>query len=235
MNTIAKIISSLSLTALLWAMGCQTSVKPEPETNPTSSSTSSAPGFGTSKARPEGQPFVWPTGVNVLGKPKMEYECMANAVTQKRQYGSGGAVRFCLTLYNSNAQSVTIKFPPGIIWIAETSNDIEPAQNGIILKPVLISVPANSQITVMLDSFCINLDRDPTNYGDSYEPQPIVTQHSGMLELSQLVARKRINTEEREKTLPSADWATLQNAVHEVEKAGHVSDESRRELAALPE
>jgi hypothetical protein len=235
MNAMAKIIRSFNLSAslviFLWISGCHTSVKPDQEETTPSTSTSSAPGFGTSNARPEGQPFVWPTGVKVLGKPKLEYDCLSDAVNKKRQYGSGGVVRFCLTLYNSGSQSVTVVFPPGLVWISES----EMVQNGIIVKSARIPVPANSQLTIMLDAFCINEDRDPTDYGDLYEPQPIVTSHAGMLELSQLVANKQINDEELAKPLESTDWITLQGAVHEVEKTGKISDDSRRKLKALPE
>ena len=226
----------ISLMVFLWTLGCQSSMKPEEETTP-SASTSSAPGFGTSRAQPEGQPFIWPTGVKVLGKPKLEFDCMTDAIQKKRLYGSGGAVRFCLTLHNSNNQPVTVTLPPGIIWISETVTETTTkiVQNGIILKSVTIQLPASSQLSVFLNAFCINEDRSLTDYGDTYNPQPILTSHAGMLELSQLVANKRINEEEREKPLPSSDWATLQGAVHEVEKTGKLSDDSRRKLTALPD
>lgn len=239
MNATAKRIRTscffATLTVFLCITGCQPPVNPEEEETTPSASASAAPGFGTSRAQPQGQPFVWPTGVTVLGKPKLEYECLVDAVNKKQIYGSGGAVRFCLTLHNANHQPVTVILPPGIIWIAETVTETQAVQNGILIKSVRILIPASSQLSVMLNAFCINLDRSPTDYGDTYNPQPVITSQAGMLELSRLVASKKINDEELEKPMPTDDWVTLQEAVHEVEKTGKVSEESRRKLTALPE
>lgn len=169
-----------------------------------------------------------------MGKPRLEYDCESESVLKNKKYGSGGVVRFCLTLTNKNAGAVVIKLPPGIIWIAETNTGNDAVQNGIMLKSVQFTVEANSQFTVLLFAYCINRDRDPTGYLDAYEPQPIVTTHAGMLELAQLVANKQINEEELTKPLPTNDFITLQQAVHEVDETGIVSDDSRRKLKSMP-
>ena len=232
-GTLRFLMLFFSLVTISCILSCQTGQPPEP-VDGLPSPKSSAPGFGTSRERPTGQPFIWPAGISVVGKPTLAYDCESESVLKNKKYGSGGVVRFCLTLNNTNAGAVVIKLPPGIIWIAEASTGADAVQNGIMLKPVQFTVAANSQFTVLLFAYCINRDRDPTGYLDAYEPQPVVTTHAGMLELAQLVSSKQINEEELTKPLPTEDWIILQNAVHEVDETGRVSDDSRRKLKALP-
>ena len=144
----------------------------------------------------------------------------------------------CLTLYNSNAPSsapLTIHIPHGTVWIAE---EIE-TQNGLIIKPVTIEVPAGETVYVRLMALCANADRGIVFYNKIYEEQPVVVTHPAIDELAGLLAGKKINYEEygtgqlKKETLLLL--APIQLALWEITKAGKLADNTRRDLAKTPD
>ncbi len=199
---------------------------------------SSAPGFGSSKSRPEGTPFVFPAGVTLVDKPRADGSCWNQAKEQNKVRGSGGVVGFCLSFSNANDFPVRIDLPPGLIWIAEKNEMFQDiSQNGIIVKTVTLHVPAHAIETAWLLTYCINVDRSTGRPGDSYESQPILTSHPGIKALAQQLANKKINVEDYPAELTDAErqqLAFVAVAVEDVETFGTVQPSTQVYLDKLP-
>ena len=114
------ILFTLLLLTALWGSSCRKTANVDPievetptdTTEYTDDMHSSAPGFGNSVARPQGALFVYPAGIRVIGKPTKEFECLSEAIFQKRVIGSGGAVNFCISFQNTTDSPIKIEFPP---------------------------------------------------------------------------------------------------------------------------
>lgn len=192
---------------------------------------SSAPGFGSSRQRPTGRLLVFPEGIEVVGKPRWDTECMNEALQEKRIYGNGGAVRFCIRFSNSRPQPITVTIPAGTVFI---SVDDE-SQNGLVVQTIRVTVPPLSAPSFYFLNNCINEDRDITGYSDEFEPQPIVTDHTPILELTDLLRSKRINSEDYHSSFPPSQIsAPVQTAVHEIAHTGRMSATTRAKLDQLP-
>lgn len=78
-------------------------------------------GFGQSKERPVGTPFILPAGVTIQGKIKgysvfeTEY---CDDKTEDDAQGIGSMVRIYLPFYNDNHGAVSITCPQGLVFIA---------------------------------------------------------------------------------------------------------------------
>jgi hypothetical protein len=234
----------LTQTLLLFAVGwlglvaCRPAVEPDPqEDNPTESA-SSAPGFGASKARPEGTPFVFPTGISLVKKPGFDGDCLFQARKEKKIRGAGGVVALCLQFSNANDQPVRVQLPPGLIWVAEKNEILQDiSQNGILVKTVTVLVPAHATELVWLTLCCLNFDRSGPRLGDTFEAQPLVSNHPGLKPLLQQLSTKKINEEEYA-TLPTdaerLQLAAVQLAVNDVQKYGRVQPNTQALVDVLP-
>ncbi|MPR36849.1 hypothetical protein [Salmonirosea aquatica] len=233
-----RIIYFLLFTSLLACTSHdQQNIPPDPDTEGTPPE-SSAPGFGTSKSRPEGTSFAFPTGIILVQKPRTDDECWSEAKEHKKMKGAGDGVGFCLAFSNSNAYSVRIELPPGLIWVAERNEVYQDIpQNGIIIKMVTVLVPARSVETIWLHAYCINVDRSSSRSGDTYEHQPIVSNHPGIKALAQFLATKKINEEDFSTEPTDAErqqLAFVSVAVNDVEKYGKVQPSTQVYLDQLP-
>ncbi|CCG98165.1 putative lipoprotein [Fibrella aestuarina BUZ 2] len=199
---------------------------------------SSAPGFGNSKARPLGTPFAFPAGITLVQKPRNDSDCWYEARQAKRIKGAGNAVAFCVSFSNSTNAPIRVELPPGLIWVAETSalfQDI--SQNGILVKTVTILVPAHAVETAWLVAYCINYDRDGTRPGDTFEAQPILSNHPGISALAKQLATKKINEEEYASEPTAAErqqLAFIGVAVVDVQTYGTVQPSTQAYLNQLP-
>lgn len=200
---------------------------------------SSAPGFGNSKSRPEGIPVIFPSGITVVGKPGFDEDCYHDARNQKMIKGSGNAVGFCLTFSNTNAYPVRIELPPGIIWVAETNEITQDiSQNGLIVKTVSVLVPAHAVERTWLLAYCINADRSGTHTGDTFNAQPILSNHPGVKALVKQLASKKINAEEYTHEATQAEQAQLAFvgvAVVDIQYYGEVQASTQPYLDKLPD
>ncbi|MBC7892837.1 MAG: hypothetical protein H7Y12_11525 [Sphingobacteriaceae bacterium] len=228
--------SSLLLLSLLTA--CKPTSSVEPDQNETPAPESAAPGFGTSKSRPEGTPFVFPAGISLVKKPSADADCWSETRKTKKIRGSGGAVAFCLTFSNTNAYPVRVELPPGLIWVAEESLiDQEFSQNGVLLKTVTVLVPAHAVETTWLVAYCLNHDRGITRTGDTFEAQPVLSSHPGLLDLARQLSTRKINEDEypTEPTLAERQQlAFVQVAANDVQHYGTVQASTQRFLNELP-
>lgn len=197
---------------------------------------SSAPGFGDSKARPQGTPFVYPAGIRVVGKPTNELDCLNEAVERKTMVGGGGAVHFCFSFQNTTNAVIKLEFPPKTIWVAENLA----MQNGITLKWVRLVIPAQSTVLFHLNAFCINPSRSPTDFSERYESRPIVSNHPGLDELVQLLTTKKVDYADYDVLKNNTDVFTAafvagQLAAEDIAREGTVSAYGRKLIAALPD
>ncbi|MEO6287356.1 MAG: hypothetical protein ABIN80_24265 [Dyadobacter sp.] len=192
---------------------------------------SSAPGFGTSRMRPSGETFTYPAGIQVLGKPHWDLECMDEAKKKKRVFGSGSAVHFCIQFANTTDRLIVVTFPPGTVFISESVE----SQNGILVQGISMEVPAQSAPVFHIFNHCINADRDVTDYNVTFEPVPLISDHAGMYELTSLLADKKINSEDYNySVIPTEIFVPIQMAVDEVAHTGELSSASREALRKLP-
>ncbi|WAC14559.1 hypothetical protein [Dyadobacter pollutisoli] len=191
----------------------------------------SAPDFGTSKMRPYGETFTYPAGIKVIGKPHWDLECIDEARKQKRVFGSGSAVHFCIQLANTTGSPIVVVFPPGTVFISES---IE-SQNGILVQGISMEVPPQSAPVFHIFNNCINADRDITDYNVTFEPVPIISDLEGIAELTMLLADKRINSEDYNYSIiPSEISVPIQIAVNDVAHTGELSAASREAIGKLP-
>jgi hypothetical protein len=230
MRSTQKLIT-LGLVGLLFFL---TKCKPNPKDGPNpDTGPKQEPGFGYSRERPIGTPFEWPKGITLIGKPGTDNDCQEEA-GREREYGNGGAVILCLNFYNATNGPIKIQLPPGLLFISKKGD----VQNGLLPSKVTIEVPAKERYLALLFLYCVNIDRTPSNSGDEYEEQPIVTRHPNMDELYQLLANKKANFEDYTKR--RADPTTLQaaicvtSAVHSISEGRSIREETRRQIEALP-
>jgi hypothetical protein len=192
---------------------------------------SSADGFGSSKLRPKGQPFTYPAGIKVVGKPHWDLECMEEAKKKKRVAGSGSAVHFCIQFDNSTDKPIIITFPPGTIFISET----DVSQNGLLVQTVRLEVPPQSSPVFHIFNYCINPDRDITDYNINFEPVPVITNHEGVYELANMLTNKKMNSEDYNySVIPTEIFVPVQQAVNEIANVGEISTNSRNAVTLLP-
>lgn len=238
-----KLLYCLLLLSSLALPSCKKNANLDPMTGVDSTSVDEptqppTPGFGTSKARPQGTPFVFPAGIRVVGKPINEQECLNEAITHQRMVGEGGLVHFCISFQNTTSAPIKLEFPPKTIWIAENLD----MQNGITLKWTRLVIPAQSTVLFHLNAFCINPPRSPTGFSERYEPQPIVSNNPAFDELVQLLATKKVSYEEyggydvirRDLELFESPFVTVQMAVEVLASGRKISPEIRELIARLP-
>lgn len=185
---------------------------------------SSAPGFGSSKVRPEGQPLSFPPGIKVVGNPHRDESCV-----DKQVFGSG-ATGFCIQLENSTGIPLVVSIPAGTVFVS--GNAASP--NGLIVEEINLPVPARSNPTFHFNTYSINEDRKAGPA--SFEPQPLLTNHYGLPELLGILAGKKINAEDYHGQVPPEEIpATVQAAVHEIAHRGQLSSASHEKLILLPD
>jgi hypothetical protein len=185
---------------------------------------SSAPGFGSSKRRPEGQPLVFPAGVKVVGRPHFDESCVG------RQVIGSGTIGFCIQLENSTCTPLAVTIPAGPVFVSEHAE----SPNGLTIQEIHLLIPAKSTLTFHLKTYSINQDRKARP--GSFEAQPLLTNHHGLPDLLSVLTGKKINTEDYNGAmLPEEVSTTVQSAVHEVAHKGQLSPASREKLALLPD
>ena len=129
-------------------------------------------------------------------------------------------VNVCMTLRNSRATDDTLDLPTGLVFVS-ASGDV---QNGLVVQPIAIRVPAGRDTTVLVRLWCANLERGSSDLGDRYTLGP-VTAVPGITEIATLLRGKVIDGDAVE---------AIQDAVWEVSDEGGLTNASRAALRALP-
>ncbi len=187
---------------------------------------SSAPGFGSSKSRPDGQALVFPAGVNIHGKPQWDENCSKQP--GNRLLGSG-SVCFCIQFSNTTHAPVLVTIPAGTAFISAHVD----SPNVLIVKEIKASIPAESMQTIQLMAYSVNEDRKSAS--KTFETSPVWTSHDGFSELLGLLAEKKINAEDYAGEIPPGEITQLvQVSVYEIAHTGNLSAKSREKLLELP-
>ena len=177
---------------------------------------------------PRGAAFVLPSNLSIQGTlegtspylpPDEDSPCHPSNAGQAGF--SYDFVNVCLTLRNTRATDDTLDLPTGLVFVAQD----EEVQNGVVVQPIAIRVPAGRDTTVIVRLWCGNEHRGASVPGVRYSLGP-VTNVAGITEIASLLEGKRIDEDA---------VAVIQGAVWEVSDNGGLTDESRADLRALPD
>lgn len=143
-------------------------------------------GMGSSVALPSGTPFALPKGVRLAGAIA-GFTAFCNDA-EEAQLGSGQEVQVCFPLQNITLQDVSFTLPAGFILISTEPQ----TQNGILLQPVPIHLPALSTTYNQLYLYCLNRNRLPSGEASIFTIGP-VTGDPEIQELISLLERKKLS------------------------------------------
>ena len=128
--------------------------------------------------------------------------------TQINYRGSGnGYVDLLVPMHNSNNYPVTVTFPAALIAKNYAGN----CQNGVLLKKVIVEIPANSDYYLNLSFYCGNLTKSTASDNDIYSFS-VVSDAEALIELCDLLKNKKINIEEFDPT-KYEDQSTFESQV----------------------
>ncbi len=197
--------------------------KNDVEGTPTDYKAGEIPGLGDTEGELTGTPFTLPEGVELTGDivgdgnhygywsyndyaSQMSYEFVNKDGTRVTRtllpptrtdipthyFGSGtGYVDLLIPLHNSNTHAVTVTFPAALIM----KNIAGDCQNGVLIKKVVVKIPARSDYQLCLSFYCGNANLSSAGYYDKYQ-WGVVSNAKPLLELCERVKDKKINIEE---------------------------------------
>lgn len=199
------------------------------------------PGLGNADGELTGTPYVLPDGVELTEQlrgggewtdyfaPAMNYAAAprrtalrGKTLPQKAQTqiadetmiwrGSGyGYVDIMVSLTNTNSTATNVEFPAGLIL----RNEAGDCQNGVLLKKVVLQIPANEAVRICLSFYCGNLSRGSA-YSDDFYSWGVVTDAAPILDLCERVKDKKINIEDYDST-SSVDYNFYYDVVNELQ------------------
>ena len=189
-------------------------------------------GMGKSIEDPVGAPLVLPAGVTTSGY-RFSDTCYNENFRNRR--GAGGMVRLCLTFTNSGNVPVTFTLPPGTIVIAQDKE----LQHGVLLTEVEDLVAPNTSVTILLEMFCLNKTRRPSDWGSRYRQGP-VTKNKEVKALYDLLKGKEHllemtgNENPEEALLKGERQAIVQEALWEItDGSGKLTEEHKQNIKNL--
>jgi len=202
-------------------------------------------GMGNNTGKIDGKAFVLPDGIVFDGdlsgieweslsntyqmslivdkseKKSALYSILTNEITTRSikeifnykydMFGSGLNVNILIPLKNNTSRQINVEFPALLTF--ESSNS--KYQHGILLKKVIVSVPANTTYRIVLQLYCCNKDRDMPDSSTKFL-KPVVSNSKQLLYLSNLVKNKRINVEEVETMEQWSEYVTIATALQEM-------------------
>lgn len=143
-------------------------------------------GMGDKPGTPEGEPYILPTGIAVVGQIKGDF-CDTTYLR-----GSGQFVSVCVALANNNTTDVTLTLPSGLIILAENA---EEDQHGIVVQETRIVLKAKKITRVGLGAYCINSSKHPSFSSSIYTFGP-VTASTLIRQLLDKLKNKKVNMED---------------------------------------
>ena len=181
------------------------------------------PGLGNESGELTGTPFTLPDGVTLIdeitGKGSQSgYWNISRTVsftnkdgsvtertlspvasrseTETHYFGSGyGYVDLLIPMHNSKNQEVTVTFPAALVL----RNEAGDCQNGVLLKKVVVKIPANTDYYLNLAFYCGNASKGSAGSSDVYS-LGVVSDAKPLVELCEMVKNKKINIEEFDPT-----------------------------------
>ena len=218
MKTTKKLLYFLMvLTLPLFVVSCE---KDDSKPNLEEFEPGEIPGLGDTDGELTGATFTLPNGITLIeditgagdsdyywidlyGSPSRTFtakdgtqitKSFAENVSYEDQhyFGSGrGYVDLLIPLKNNNSSSTTITFPAGLIIRSVSGN----SQNGILIKKVTITIPANSSYYLCLSFYCGNAHKSSAHSSDVYV-WGVISNASILMDLCERVKNKKINLEE---------------------------------------
>jgi hypothetical protein len=180
------------------------------------------PGFGNSDLPASGVAFQLPAGVEYAGaiagydpykskaminednkttkqllsaemqsRLNQEYMLKNKANIADSIMGSGSFVEILIPLKNTTASSIAVSFPAGLIFHAISGE----YQNGLLIKQVDVTIPANGTFNLVLQLYCCNVSRSASSNVAVFN-NLIVSDHAVIVQLCGLVVNKRVNIED---------------------------------------
>lgn len=189
-------------------------------------------GLGKSTEDPVGAPFTLPAGVTLSGY-RYSDSCYIENFRNRR--GAGMMVRFCLTLTNNTNQPVPVRLPPCTFFIS-TKKEL---QHGILLIKVEELIGAYESETILLELFCTNKERGPSDWGAAYKQGP-VSNNKEIKDLAQLLEGKEhlltmTGNESNPEFLAKVErLETVQEALWEItDGSGKLTDYHRQKVKGI--
>lgn len=167
---------------------------------------SNSNGLGENPGFPTGTTFVLPTYVSIIDQIRggEDYGKRLFSVRDKRHiqlgtprhtndnwvpFGSGSYVDLYIKFLNSLNSDTTVIIPGGLIFIDST----KVYQHGFILQPLTIPLFANDTTFAVLRAYCINLNRDPSDWDAVYYTGP-TTNNSELVKVVSILKAKELIT-----------------------------------------
>lgn len=245
---------------------CEKDDDPKEDDQPTNYTPGEIPGLGTADGELTGTPFKLPDGVELIenitgagsqnGYWNVSYPDAANATftlkdgsvvsrslgvqtragETRHYFGSGaGYVDLLIPMRNTKSGPVTVTFPAATILRSKTGD----CQNGVLIKKVTVTIPANTDYYLCLAFYCGNLSKSSA-YSDDIFELGVVSDAKPLLDLCEMVKNKKINVEEfnptsyQDYTIYTVQITRLQNIVWSVTDGEGLSEDEIAYLRALP-
>lgn len=138
-----------------------------------------------------------------------------------QEIGVGRWVALFLNLKNTSNSPVTFTIPAGLMFKSLNPED----QSGIVIGDHIITIPAGTELCrVLINTFCLNADRDPSSSSSRYS-LGLITNARPMVELINLLKNKALT---REHTV------RIQSLVWSITDYGGLTEEDRELITELP-
>jgi hypothetical protein len=178
----------IGLVVLMFALASCTKENPE--------SAGSIPGMGDAEGNLEiNAPFILPEGITLVG----DITGLDNSGTKGSAakssgtscFGSGGRmIKLKLTCLNTTNKRKTLFFPKGLLWKCKEKG----YQDALLCQTTWCTMEANSQRTILIDLYCINFGRDPSDHLSSYQILGVTSSRT-IWSLLNLIRWRKINFE----------------------------------------
>lgn len=206
------------------------------------------PGLGSVPGELTGQPFSLPVGILLNGVIQGRYDSYTSTVIVSSQsvqsdkpkaeaninavVGSGYNVVVYIPLRNTTANDIEVVFPAGLIIVANSTN----FQNGVLLKKVSVTVPANTAYRVILLTYSGNEELSASSPSVNYS-WGVVSDAPLLIDLCNKLADKKINYEEFEQgdAVYNTQSKELQNILWAITDDTGTYKEQIEWIDALPE
>ncbi|MDR2586030.1 MAG: hypothetical protein LBC84_07435 [Prevotellaceae bacterium] len=199
------------------------------------------PGLGNNPGQAPGYTFTLPEGVvlyeNITGGGSSgNYWNHPLGSDGVHYFGSGsGYVDLKIPLRNTRSYQINVTFPAATILVARTGV----SQNGVLLKEVTVTIPANSNYLLCLSFYCGNKNKSAAGSGNIYD-LGVVSNAYPLVDLCNRVKYKRINIEmfapmsTIDKNAYNSQIGTLQSIVWRVTDGNGLTQSDIDFISSLP-
>jgi len=222
------------------------------------------PGLGNTPGELTGTPFTFPDGVELDGEitgavnssgywssggKSGSYSFIgkngetitktsepATRTTDPIEYrGSGKSyVELLVSLRNTKSTPITVTIPAATVFVSKAGD----CQNGVLIKKVSFTIPANSTYKLCLVMYCGNASKGTAGSSDIYI-LGVVSNAAPLLDLCERVKNKKINIEEFPRNYDARDIYrnqanVLQDIVWNVTDGDGITSEDIAYINSLP-